>query len=289
MSTSRSQGVTVHEQEDSPICPANQTVQAETSAGKRAHFGPYPNQPSGVLGRLRWAWVLAAGWTLVATSLTTMSIVALITFRVGLVHYMHRVARFVGGGLLAIAGVRVRVIHRERFVEPKARLVAFNHASQLDLFALSAIMVKGGTSVAKKEMRRIPFVGWLFVAFNMVFIDRGDREKALLSLQKAARQLRESKASIMFSPEGTRARDGQLAPFKMGLFHLALEARVPILPVIVRGAQECLPMGRVVPYRGVIELEFLPEISTEDFTEDNLHVKRDELRAIFAEALGESE
>ena len=252
-------------------------------------FGPDPVQPSGISGRLRRVWVLAAGWTLVSVSLTLVSVFTLLTFRLGLVHYMYRVAHFVGGGLLTISGVRVRVIHPERFKQQKARLVAFNHASQLDLFALSSVMVKGGTSVAKKEMLRIPFVGWLFVAFGMIFIDRGDRDKARRSLEKAARQLRTRKASIMFSPEGTRARDGQLAPFKMGLFHLALESRVPILPVVVRGAKECLPMGRIVPYPGVIELEFFPEISTDDFTADNLKQKRDELRQLFAEALGETE
>ena len=258
-------------------------------AGKenRAHYGPYSNQPSGVWGRIRWAWVLAAGWALVAVVLTTATIVALVTFRVGLVHYMHRVARIVGGGLLWLSGVRVRVVNPERFTDHKPRLVAFNHASQLDLFALSSQMVKGGTSLIKKEMFRIPFVGWVFFAFNMIFIDRGHHEKARRSLEKAARHLRDRKASIMYSPEGTRARNGQLGPFKMGLFHLALESRVPILPVILRGAKECLPMGRIVPYRGVIEIEFLPEISTDDFTEDNLHQKRDELRLLFAEALGE--
>ena len=253
----------------------------------RSHFGPYPEQPSGIWGRLRRVWVLTAGWTIVATLLTTASVLALVTLRIGLVHYMHWVARLAGRGLLGIAGVRVRVINPERFSERKARLVAFNHASQLDLFAFSSVMVKGGTSVAKKEMLRIPFVGWVFLAFNMIFIDRGDRERAKRSLSKAAHQLRSRRASIMFSPEGTRARDGELAPFKMGLFHLALEAKVPILPAVVRGAKECLPMGKVVPYRGVIEIEFLPEVSTDDYSEENLHEKRNELSRIFSKALSE--
>ncbi len=71
----------------------------------------------------------------------------------------------------------------------------------------------------------------------------------------------------------------------MGPFHLALASRAPIVTAIVRGASDCQPVGTHIASPGVVEVQFLPEISTEDFTEDNLREKRDELRALFVSHL----
>lgn len=254
----------------------------------KPHIGPYPNTPSGLKGILRRGAVLFGAWAFLAVALTVTTVFALVTFRIGLSRYMYKISRFCGRTVLRISGVHVRVINPERLSGQKARIVAFNHTSQLDLFVFASLLPPGGTGLAKREFVLVPFIGWALFAFDFLLINRSHPEKAKRSLVKAARRLRERRATVFYSPEGTRSRDGRLGSFKMGLLHLVAASHAPIVPVVVRGAKECQPMGSHVPQSGVVEIEILPEVDTSDFDADNLHAKRDELRAIFVVALDET-
>lgn len=76
----------------------------------------------------------------------------------------------------------------------------------------------------------------LLVALSKtVFIDRGNRETARLAFEGAARQMKQERQSVFIFPEGTRsyATRAELLPFKKGAFHLAIQAQVPIVPIVV--------------------------------------------------------
>lgn len=254
-----------------------------------APLGPFAPAASGVRRWLRSAWVLSAGWASLAIVLTLSTLLALVTFRLGSSRYFHRVARLSGRLVLRISGVRVRVRHRERLRGRRMRLVALNHTSQLDMFVIASLIPPGGTALAKKEMLRVPFIGWAIFAFDVPTVDRSNPTRARQSLAEAAEKLRSRKATVFIAPEGTRSRSGRLGPFKMGLFHLAAQTRAPIIPAVVRGAKECQPMGTLVPRPGLVEVDLLEEIASDDFDDANLHDKRDALRRVFAEALDETE
>jgi putative phosphoserine phosphatase/1-acylglycerol-3-phosphate O-acyltransferase len=91
--------------------------------------------------------------------------------------------------------------------------------------------------------------------------------------------------SVLIAPEGTRARDLRLQPFKKGAFHLAAETHVPIVPTIVRGAGECQPVGQLVADPGVVGVEFLPPMPTDDYSTENVDAKSEELHELFARRL----
>jgi 1-acyl-sn-glycerol-3-phosphate acyltransferase len=237
---------------------------------------------------VRGAVLLAAAWAFLCLSLTLMSLFSLLTFRIGVTRYMHLILRFCGRTVLRIAGITLHVTGPERIEGRRMRIVAFNHTSQLDLFIFATLVPPSSTPIIKKEFYYIPFLGLALFAFKAVSIDRSNLERARLSFARAARRLRERRATVIVAPEGTRSRDGSLGPFKMGMFHLAAEVHAPIVPAIVRGAQECQPMGTIFPHPGVVEVHFLSELPTDDYTADNLHEKRDALRALFLRELGES-
>jgi 1-acyl-sn-glycerol-3-phosphate acyltransferase len=117
-----------------------------------------------------------------------------------------------------------------------------NHESQLDPPMLVAAMPVPAVYIAKMELKYVPFIGWAAWAAGVIFIDRGDRERAIRSIADAARQIREGKNVVIF-PEGTRSRTGQLLPFKKGGFALAIEAGVPIVPMATVGGFKVLPSG----------------------------------------------
>lgn len=248
-------------------------------------IGPFPGAPTGVWRLLRGAVLLAIGWIWVAVTLVLTSLFVLLTFRVGLDRYLHRITRFVAGGVLRLAGIRLRIKGGERLAGRRMRLVSLNHSSQLDLFIMAAILPPGGTAIAKREIYRIPVLGLAFFAFDVPVVDRGDTDAAKVSLADAAQRIRRRAASVFVAPEGTRSRDGSVGPFKMGLFHLAAQTGAPIVPLVIRGASLCQPRGTFIPTPGVVEVEALPEIDTTGWAEADLHEKRDELRALYLTAL----
>jgi 1-acyl-sn-glycerol-3-phosphate acyltransferase len=254
----------------------------------RGPVGPRADAPQGAWRLVRGSVLLGLAWLLFSVVLTGLTLFALLTFRIGARAYFHHIARFCARMVLLVAGVEVRVVNPERLAGRRTRLVAFNHSSQLDLFVCGSLLPPYGTPIVKRELLWVPFLGLAFVAFKVVIVDRSDLGRAKRSLAGAARRLREERATVFIAPEGRRSPDGCLGPFKMGLFHLAAEAHAPIIPAIVRGANECQPMGTIIPHPGVVEVHFLSELPTDDYTADNLHEKRDALRALFLHELGES-
>src|SRR5262249_18505625 len=75
-----------------------------------------------------------------------------------------------------------------------------------------------------------------------IFVDRGRAARSKASLDAAARRVQEGQSIVVF-PEGTRSRDGRLLPFKRGSFVLAMEAKVPLVPVAIHGGRAILPAG----------------------------------------------
>jgi 1-acyl-sn-glycerol-3-phosphate acyltransferase len=128
-----------------------------------------------------------------------------------------------------------------------------NHASAADIWALYVALPVRVRMIAKKQLGRVPFLGWAMRAGRFIFIDRGNATAARRSIDEAARRIAGGDSVLLF-PEGTRSRDGRLGPFKKGGFHLAMNAGVAIVPCAVRGAHALLPRGSVLPRAGRIQV-----------------------------------
>ena len=109
-----------------------------------------------------------------------------------------------------------------------------NHQTALDVLLLGTIFPKHCSVTAKKSLKRAPFLGWFMSLSGTVFIDRADRKTALKAFEGAAEEMKRRKQSVFIFPEGTRsnAEEPMLLPFKKGAFHLAIQAGVPIVPVV---------------------------------------------------------
>jgi 1-acyl-sn-glycerol-3-phosphate acyltransferase len=234
---------------------------------------------------LRTALLLTLGWGFAAIVLSATFLSALVTLRLGVRRYSHWIARLVGRTILWLQGIELVVEHFERVADREARIILFNHTSQLDLFIFAALFPPGGSAVGKKEILWVPLIGWCFWAFGFYTIDRQNPERAKASLKSVGEDLKRRRMSVLIAPEGTRARDLRLQPFKKGAFHLAAETHVPIVPTIVRGAGECQPVGQLVADPGVVGVEFLPPMPTDDYSTENVDAKSEELHELFARRL----
>jgi len=157
-----------------------------------------------------------------------------------------------GRVVLATAGLRVRVVGRERFDRRRQYVVMANHRSHFDAPLLYGWLGFRFLWVMKKELRRAPVLGPACARVGHIFIDRRDHAQAVAALREGL--ARSAGASVLFFPEGTRSPDRNLLPFKKGGFALAAEAGLPILPVTVTGTERALSARRMIvfPFRRVV-------------------------------------
>lgn len=136
-------------------------------------------------------------------------------------------------GILWICGVRMKVYGLENLDHTQPYVFVANHQSYLDIPYLFRATPMNLYFIAKKELKKIPFLGWYMMATGMIFIDRSNRAKSIASLEKSATLVHDGKSVLLF-PEGTRSKGGYLSAFKKGPFMLASKADVPIAPVGIR-------------------------------------------------------
>ncbi len=162
-------------------------------------------------------------------------------------------------------------------------VVVANHQSLLDIVMLSR-MPREMKWVAKEELFRIPWIGWLLRLTGDIAVRRGDAESGGEAISRARAYLARG-MSVMIFPEGTRSRDARLLPFKSGAFRLAIDAGVPVLPVAVWGTSAGIRKGglAVAPCDAVARI--LPPFPTAGLAQADAVALRDRVRAAMAAAL----
>nr|GMC76458.1 1-acyl-sn-glycerol-3-phosphate acyltransferase-like [Ipomoea batatas] len=123
-----------------------------------------------------------------------------------------------------------------------------NHASPIDIFLIMWLTPTGTVGIAKKEIIFYPLFGQLYVLANHLRINRSNPTAAIESMKKAARAVVDNNLSLIIFPEGTRSQNGRLLPFKKGFVHLALETRLPIVPIIFTGTHLAWRKGSFCMY-----------------------------------------
>lgn len=148
-------------------------------------------------------------------------------------------------------------------------VLLMNHQSMLDIAIAFAVAPVHLRFIAKKILKSIPFLGWYMWRTRMIFVDRGNRAQALASLRQAGERIRAG-ASILAYPEGTRSEDGQVLPFKKGPFVVAIEAGVPIVPLVVDGSHKVVPRGSLRMHPGDIKVKLGEPIPTAGLTQGDV-------------------
>src|SRR5829696_7570213 len=168
---------------------------------------------------------------------------------------------------LRLSGVRVRVKGLE-LLDPKQTYVfVSNHRSYLDTATLFVYTGRRIGVLAKKELLKVPILGVGMGFVNVMAIDRTNRESALRTTEAAAKRI-QSGVSFAVFVEGTRAKPGELLPFKKGAFYMARQAGVPVVPVAIRNSDVLMGKGTGEARSGTIEMVFMPPVETKERTSD---------------------
>jgi 1-acyl-sn-glycerol-3-phosphate acyltransferase len=179
----------------------------------------------------------------------------------------------------------VRLEGRERIRPDETYVMVANHLSLLDILVLFRLFTHYKW-VSKIENFRLPFIGWNMRLNRYIELKRGDRASVVQMMQACEEALAAGSSILMF-PEGTRSPSGRLRAFKPGAFELALRARRPILPIVIRGTSDALPKrGFVLRGRHPIHVRVLEPIPWEKFRERTSEALTAEIHALIAAELG---
>ncbi|MFH0975617.1 MAG: lysophospholipid acyltransferase family protein [Spirochaetota bacterium] len=161
----------------------------------------------------------------------------------------------------------VRVTGRENIDPEQSYVIVSNHQSQYDILLLYGRLNIDFRWVMKQELRKIPGLGIACERLGHIFIDRSNSMSAVASL-KAAKKKIVSGTSVMFFPEGTRSKDGNIGVFKKGAFKMALDLGVPVLPVTIIGTRNILPTHSLDVFPGKVKMIIHKPVDVSEYSND---------------------
>jgi 1-acyl-sn-glycerol-3-phosphate acyltransferase len=262
---------------------ANSAGHSTGSAAGTA-VNPVPARPKKVSIR-RLAYGLYA-WL----EFTLMAVVALLALlpTPGLTR-RRTIARTLARAALRMAGMRLEFKEPARL--PTPCIVVANHCSYIDGVVLTAALPPSFSFVIKREMSRFPLAATLLRRIGSEFVERSDRKVGARDTRRLLRSAAKGQAMAFF-PEGTFSKEVGVLRFHIGAFAAAARARLPVVPVVIRGTRHTLPADSFWPNPGPIEVEvlsILPAIHSGDPAEDgDVAVKlRNAARLQILNALGE--
>ncbi len=191
------------------------------------------------------------------------------------------ICRYTFNYLRAVPGWRLRYEGRERFPDGPCVIVA-NHQSMADILVCMGLF-HPYKFVSKRSLFSLPLVGWMMSLLQYVSVDRGKPRSTYLMLEACRVWLRRG-VPVLIYPEGTYSGGKRLLPFKRGAFVLALEEKVPLVPVVIQGTNDIVfEDGPWMNPRADVSVRVLPAVSAEPGeTEDALSGR---VRALFEAAL----
>ena len=174
---------------------------------------------------------------------------------------------------LPLIGCRLQIRGKNVFDSKKNYIIVFNHNALLDVPLSSPFVPGANKTIAKISFSKIPLFG-LFYSKGSILVDRSDEKSRIKSYEEMKKVLSEN-MHVCIYPEGTRNKTNQLLkPFYDGAFKLAIETKKDIIPCIISGTKEAMPIKKkFYLWPTKLSLHFLPPVSAENFTAKELNKK----------------
>ena len=222
-----------------------------------------PKRPS-LIRRLHYWWSLCVAG---ACLLLIAPPILIFSWLVNKHYLVYPWASFGANLWLRLSGVSVRV-HGLELLDPKQTYVfVCNHRSYLDTATVFVYVGRRIGLLAKKELLKVPILGVGMGFVNVMAIDRTNRESAIRTADAAVRRI-QSGVSFAVFVEGTRAKPGELLPFKKGAFYMAKQAGVPVVPIAIRNSDVLMGKGTGEAKGGTIDMVIMPPVSTANVESD---------------------
>ncbi|HBG56451.1 lysophospholipid acyltransferase family protein [Proteiniphilum sp. UBA1028] len=185
-----------------------------------------------------------------------------------------------------LALCRVKSRGHEKLDPRRSYIFVANHQGAFDIFLVYGFLNQNVKWMQKQSLRKIPFVGFASEKAGHVFVDNTNVAKRTASIEKAKEQIVDGVSMVVF-PEGSRSHTGKMGPFKRGAYHIALDLKLPIVPLTVNGPYDVLKRNTLRLHPSKMELIIHEPIPTEGLTESDIPELISRSRKIIYDALWE--
>ncbi len=185
----------------------------------------------------------------------------------------------------ALIGLNLKIDGEHHLWSHRPAVFIFNHQSNVDLVIVARLLRRDITGIGKQEIRDLPVIGRIFESAGVVLIDRKDTARAIEAMRPLVDAMRVEGKSVCMSPEGTRSITPKLAAFKKGAFHLAMQAGVPIVPIVIHNSGDVQPKGDFLYHPGTVHVEVLPPVDTGNWSVDSIDSHVADVRNMYLKAL----
>jgi 1-acyl-sn-glycerol-3-phosphate acyltransferase len=136
----------------------------------------------------------------------------------------------------------VKITGKHHLNKKQSYIFTANHQGAYDIFLLYGYLDQPIKWIMKQSLRKIPFVGKACESAGFIFVDSSSHQAAARTIQNAEAKLING-ASIVIFPEGSRTRTGKIGTFKKGAFQMAMDLKLPIVPITINGSFEVMPIN----------------------------------------------
>ncbi len=222
-----------------------------------------------IFAKIRFYW----GATVISLNTAVLMIPALMLFnehKSTIVHHINRLTLFMMGGKLSQEGT----------MDPQADMFVMNHQGIVDIVAMEALQNNHLRWVAKKELFDALWFGNLLRHGEMISLDRSSKA-GLIKLLKDVKISREvMHRPVAIFPEGTRAKEQALLPFKQGTKMIANKLGLKVQPVVITGSKWVLNEHDRTGHSGTVHYKYLPTIDVSNTDEDWFEKLQDEMQKV---------
>jgi len=185
---------------------------------------------------------------------------------------------------LALGKVKLDVKGGGHLWSARPAVFIWNHRNDLDARIVGRLVQRDFGAVVGKELERVPMYAAASRFLPIAFVDEADGRDGLAALEPSIRLLAEG-VSMLVAPEGTRSAGAAIGPFGPGAFRMAMAAKVPIVPIVIRNAGEFDPGSSGTVRAGTIDVAVLPPIRVDDWTQRDLERRIEGVRQRFVRTL----
>ena len=198
-------------------------------------------------------------------------------------HLAHRCARLWARLIVVTSGVRLERVGEIPAADQSCVFVA-NHSSIYDIPIVFTALPHQLRIMAKYALGYVPFIGWHLRLAGHVLVNRTNPGAGIF---KRMKRMTRQAASLIVFPEASRSRDGRVGRFKPGIFLLAIESKLPVVPVTVEGSRRVMPKGRLAVTPANVRVTVHTPIATSTMTREDARRLAERVRDVVASVLPE--
>lgn len=233
-----------------------------------------------------WLWTLWTFGVAVPLAFAIMGAVLAVAIPLALVlpvsAFQRRGPQQVLGLVPYLAPAWVRVQHHPDFRRDQPAILAMNHTSMLDAFVAARAIPHRMCGIHHAHHFEVPLYGEMMRMAGSIGVERGasgQHERVAAEVQERASR----GISVLTLPEGRRTQNGRILPLRTGVFRIARDAGLPVVPVAVRGLWRVMRRGTSIMRPGLIEVYVGAPLSTEGLDDEGIQALADEVRAELVE------